>query len=107
MAAPLVAAAGKTCTTPNADVTVKDAAPPALPKDAKLQGPVTASALVTIGPDGKVLRVTIDPKHSSGNMEVDQAVLRAARNSTYSPKVVNCKAVQGTYRFFVRFDPKQ
>ncbi|MBV8433654.1 MAG: energy transducer TonB, partial [Candidatus Eremiobacteraeota bacterium] len=42
---------------------------------------------------------------STNNMAMDQAALRAARQSSYSPKLVNCQPVQGDYLFRVDFNP--
>jgi TonB family protein len=99
-----LAAAGKTCTNPNADVTVTDPAPPVLSKSAKLHGSVQGSVRLTIAPNGKVISAKID--HSTGNAAADQAVLNAAKSSKYSPKIVDCKPVQGTYLFLVRLNPQ-
>ncbi len=97
-----MAADGKACAIPNADVTVTYPAPPELPKGLKLDGVVTGSSRVTVGPTGKVVSARI--QRSSGNAAVDQTILKAAKSSTYSPKIVDCKAVQGTYLFFAQFD---
>jgi outer membrane biosynthesis protein TonB len=42
---------------------------------------------------------------SSSNMAIDQAALRAARESTYSPKLSDCTPVQGDYLFKADFQP--
>src|SRR5579872_2043490 len=60
-------------------------------------GPVTVEAMVLVGPDGAVESATIS--HSSGYSAVDAAVISAARASSYSPKVVDCKPVEGRYLF--------
>jgi TonB family protein len=99
----LIASVAKACTTPNAGAAVTTPAPPVISKNAKgVHGVMQGSALVTIAPSGKVLAVRID--QSSGNTAVDQAILRAAKNSTYSPKIENCKPVEGSYDFFVRLN---
>jgi len=59
--------------------------------------------LVTVGPDGGVRAANISK--SSGNMMSDLAALRAARASSYAPKVVNCVAVTGDYMFRAEFNP--
>ncbi len=38
-------------------------------------------------------------------MAIDQAALRAARQSTYSPKLVNCSPTTGDYIFRADFQP--
>ena len=52
---------------------------------------------VTLNPDGSVKTVSIFK--SSGYTAWDDAVLYAARNSTYLPKVIDCKAVEARYIF--------
>ncbi|MBV8149711.1 MAG: energy transducer TonB [Candidatus Eremiobacteraeota bacterium] len=42
---------------------------------------------------------------SSGDPNVDHAVLAAAEKSKYSPKLANCTPVQGTYLFRADFAP--
>ena len=50
---------------------------------------------VLVGTDGSVEQATISK--SSGYPAVDAAVLKAARATTFSPKVVDCKPVEGVY----------
>ncbi len=38
-------------------------------------------------------------------MAIDQAALRAARESTYSPKLVDCSPTTGDYLFRADFQP--
>jgi outer membrane biosynthesis protein TonB len=38
-------------------------------------------------------------------MAIDQAALRAARQSQYSPKIVNCQPTTGSYIFNAQFNP--
>ena len=90
-----------TCSKPNVDATVTWAAEPKLPHGANLQG--TAIMRVTIAPSGKVVRVSA--WKSSGNVQIDKAVLDAARQSKYSPKLVNCEPVEGAYLFRADFQP--
>jgi hypothetical protein len=40
-------------------------------------------------------------------MSLDQAALRAARQTTYSAKLVNCAPVQDSYIFRADFQPDQ
>ena len=58
---------------------------------------VTVQIAVTIAPSGKVVGAEV--YRSSGDPAVDKAVLTAAEKSTYSPKLVNCVPVGGTYLF--------
>jgi TonB family protein len=97
-AASAVAAA---CAHPNSDALVVTAAPPLLPHGFKVTGYVTVA--VTIAPSGRVVHTAI--LHSSGNTDIDNAVAAAARQSKYSPKIVNCTPVQGSYVFRADFAP--
>jgi TonB family protein len=56
-----------------------------------------------VGPSGNLVGTKI--YKSSNNMAIDQAALRAARQSTYSPKLVNCQPVEGDYLFRADFQP--
>lgn len=95
----LVAAA---CTDPNASATITKPAMPNIPHSAApLRGFV--NVLVTIASNGAVSKAVVD--HSSGNAQVDAAVLKAATTSTYSPALKNCKPVAGAYTFHAEFAP--
>jgi bla regulator protein blaR1 len=101
--APAVASAvAAACANPNADASVVTAAEPAFPQGLKLRG--TADVLVTIAPSGRVIHTTV--LHSTGDSTLDNAVVVAARQSTYSPKQVSCNPVQGRYIFHVEFKPQ-
>lgn len=89
------------CTNPNVDARVTSPAEPALPHGSKLKG--SAVVAVTIAPDGTVAHTSVS--QSSGNAAIDRATLEAAAHSTYAPKLVNCKAVEGTYLFRASFAP--
>jgi TonB family protein len=68
-------------------------------------GQVTVFIQAYITPQGTIsaLRVV----RSGGNGDLDQAALRAAAESTYTPRVKNCKATFGLYLFKVTFDSNQ
>ncbi len=80
------------------DVKVLDPTEPDIAK-ADYVPNVSANALVTISPEGKPLSAKI--VQSSGHAGIDQATIKAAMTSTYSPEVKDCKAVLGTYLFHV------
>jgi len=84
------------CSIPDKDVAVAEAATPAYPASAADLGigPVIVYVQVTVNPDGSVDRAIIT--QSSHNSAIDQATLRAARASSYSPKIVGCSAATGT-----------
>lgn len=66
-------------------------------------GERTALIDVLVNANGKVAQERI--QQSSGNSALDQASIAAAYQTTYSPKVVDCKPVEGHYLFKVTFDP--
>lgn len=90
-----MAIADTPCSIPDKEVTLAQAATPAYPASAADLGigPVTIYVQVAVNPDGSVDHAFI--VRSSNNMALDQAALRAARASTYSPKLVGCNAVAG------------
>lgn len=89
------------CADPNVDASVTNPAMPKIPHGLKAHG--TTDVAVTIGPNGHVLRTSV--LHSSGNATIDNAVVEAAAKSTYTPKVVNCAPVQGSYIFQAKVAP--
>lgn len=95
------------CASPNRDADVVQSVTPDYPETARELGlgQVTVQVKVTVSPSGNLVGASIF--QSSNNMSLDQAALSAARQSTYSPKVVNCKAVTGDYLLKVPFDPNQ
>jgi TonB family protein len=66
-------------------------------------GAVTVEVEVTVGPSGNLVGAKV--YKSAGNMSIDQAALRAARASTYSPKLVDCQPTTGDYLFRADFTP--
>ncbi len=94
------------CANPNVEATVTN------PASARVSGIGERPRLgcrdreveVTVGPSGNLIGVKV--YKSSSNMAIDQAALRAARQSTYSPKLVDCAARRtGDYLFRVDFQP--
>ena len=57
-------------------------------------GAVTVGAMVTIDSRGNVITVQL-PK-GSGDKQLDQAVTEAARRSTYTPQIKDCKPIPGS-----------
>jgi protein TonB len=108
-AVPTVAPAtpAPTVAPPSGPITATDAtfayqAPldyPQIAKDENIQG--TAIVLVTIGVDGTLVSATI--AESSGNASLDQAALKAARESRYQPYLVNGKPVEQQYKIVYEF----
>jgi TonB family protein len=56
-----------------------------------------AIVAVAVAPNGSVEKAKV--YRSSGNLLFDQASVIAARRSTYKPKLVDCKPVEGTVYF--------
>jgi len=98
---PVTNVVAATCANPNVDAAVVNPAAPKVP--VKITHAVSAEVAVTIAPNGDVSGTKIFK--SSGNGDIDKAVVAAASKSTYSPKIVNCVAVQGTYLFKAQFAP--
>ena len=61
------------------------------------EGDKFAIVAVQVAPDGTVVKAKI--YRTSGDLLFDQASVRAARHSTFTPKVVDCKPVEGTVYF--------
>jgi TonB family protein len=93
------------CANPNVDASVINPVQPDYPDSAREAnlGPVTVQVEVTVGPSGTLVGAKI--YKSSNNMAVDMAALRAARQSTYSPKLVDCAPTTGDYLFRADFQP--
>jgi protein TonB len=90
------------CAVPNVAATATQLAQPVYPESAQQLGISGAvEVLVSLAPDGGVTDATI--YKTSGSAALDQAAIRAARASTYSPDIVDCQAVAGTYTFHVSF----
>lgn len=89
----------------NRDATVQRQVSPDYPESARGLGlgQVTVVIRVYINPDGKAVawRVT----QSSGNVAIDQEAGKAAVQSTYTPRLKNCKPAAGLYLFKVTFSP--
>lgn len=88
------------CAHPNVDASVINAVPP-VSHGSKASG--TVDVAVTIAPNGRVIHTSV--LKSSGNATIDNYVVEAARKSTYSPKLVNCNPVAGSYVFQAEFAP--
>jgi periplasmic protein TonB len=104
--APIVVGTPKpACSNPDVEAAVLNAVQPDYPESARDLGlgEVTAEIKVTVGSSGNLEAAAI--YKSSGNSAVDQAALRAARQSSYSPKIVNCEPAAGDYLFRADFQP--
>ncbi len=63
----------------------------------------SATVLVAIAPSGSVVTGSI--WKTSGNVQIDRAVLEAAKRSKYAPPLINCEPVAGTFLFHAEFAP--
>ncbi len=93
------------CANPNQEATATQVMSPEYPQSALDLGlgPVAVLVQVTIGPTGNLVDASV--YKSSGNMAIDRAAVRAARQSQYAPKLVNCQPTTGTYIFHADFTP--
>ncbi|MGA8533097.1 MAG: TonB family protein [Candidatus Tumulicola sp.] len=101
-----VATAKPACANPNVEATVSNAVAPDYPESALEAGVGAVQVLVevTVGPSGNLVGTPSIYK-TSGNMSIDQAAIRAARASSYSPKLVDCNPATGSYIFRADFTP--
>jgi TonB family protein len=65
--------------------------------------PLSATVFVVVGSDGKVVAAKI--LKPSGDFSFDAASIRAAKSSTYTPKLVDCKPIEGTFLFRTSLTP--
>jgi TonB family protein len=90
------AATPAACAVPNREPTITNAVAPDLNGlESHVTGPTSVTVRVSVDPSGRVSGV--DVVNSSGDRLLDDAVIRAARASTYAPRYVDCKAVAGEY----------
>ena len=91
-----------TCANPNADANATNPVTPDYPEIAKAQGVEgTTQIAVALDASGNVLSATVHK--SAGNAALDNAAISAAKQSKYSPEVVNCVKTAGTYLFRADF----
>ncbi len=93
------------CANPNVEATVTSPVQPDYPESARDLGlgAVSVEVEVTVGPSGNLVGAKV--YKSSNNMSIDQSALRAARQSTYSPKLIDCAPTTGDYIFRADFQP--
>jgi periplasmic protein TonB len=99
------ATTGPLCPNPNEDAYVINAMSPMYPDSARDfgLGKVTVLVQVTLDAQGRLLDTKIS--QSSNNAAIDRSALRAARQTTYAPRIANCVPVEGTYIFRADFEP--
>ncbi len=91
------------CAVPNAPAAIRgQAVEPDYPDIARQQGATgTANVKVTLDSTGGVQTTSI--YKSAGNAALDQAALKAAQQTAYTPDVVNCVKTAGSYIFEADF----
>jgi TonB family protein len=103
---PIVIADAPACNTSDHGVELVQGATPTYPDSARDLGigHVTIVVQVSVNPDGSVAKAQI--YKSSSNAALDQAALRAAKASTYSPMIVNCNAQSAEIALAVNMIPQ-
>jgi TonB family protein len=91
-----VQAGSAACPTPNREAAIIEEVQPDLSGlESHVTGPTSVTVRVNVDPNGRPGDVTV--VSSSGDRLLDDAVIRAARLSKYTPRFVDCKAVEGDY----------
>jgi TonB family protein len=92
------------CANPNVGAAIKgEPVSPDEPEMAKEQGATgTTEVKVTLDATGAVVSVSV--YKSAGNASLDQAAMAAARATQYTPDIVNCDKVGGSYIFSATFE---
>ena len=93
------------CGMPFHDVTVLQRVTPSAPPGLTVDRAAHGVAQVSVAPDGSVVSVRVT--QSTGVEALDNALLDAARRSTYQAKQDNCTSVPGTYLFNADFGSGQ
>ena len=90
------------CAAPHVDARTTQKADADYPALAQAQGATgTVTVKVALSASGAVESATV--YKGSGNSALDQAALKAARNSRYAPEIEDCQKVPGQYLFVVEF----
>ena len=90
------------CDVPYRDVLVRDQARPDV-SNVHPAGKLTSIIDVAVAADGTPTAFRRD--QGSGNAAMDDAAMKAAKESSYLPKIADCKPVAGHYLFRLVFDP--
>jgi TonB family protein len=88
------------CSAPDVPAKTLVAQSPETPEDA---GGFTGTAKVKVDLDATGAVVGTSIYESTGNPQLDQAALTAARESRYAPEQVDCKNISGSYLFTIDF----
>ncbi|MDE2480745.1 MAG: TonB family protein [bacterium] len=94
-------AAAATCPVPNKAVDVSNIPKIDFPTTKTSPAHGTVVLHLDISAEGTV--TTHKVLESTGNKDLDLAALQAARRATYTPELIECKPVAGSYLFVVVF----
>jgi len=96
-------AVAKACTSPYTPPMAAQASSVEIPTIADEQGVTSGESIVevSLSANGDLIRATIEK--SSGNRWPDDAALRTARMTLFTPATTNCEPVGGTYLYAVDF----
>ncbi len=91
------------CPAPNRDARTLTLVPPEYPPSLVDSGvgERQVQVAVTIAPDGAVVNEAV--VSSSGYGLIDRDALRVARETTYAPRIRNCRPVLGTYKYVIDY----
>jgi protein TonB len=102
-APPIPAATVAACPDPDREARTLSLAPPEYPVSAMQEGAGEreVQVAVTISPVGAVLDESI--VQTSGIASIDRDALRVARETTYAPRIEDCRPVLGTYKYVIDY----
>jgi protein TonB len=99
----LIATEKPACVQPHVDAATTNPVVPETPETAREQGATgSVQVKVSLSATGSVLATTV--YKSSGSPLLDEAALRAARQSSYAPEIDDCVRVAGDYIFRADFE---
>lgn len=103
-AAFVLPASAQTCPEPNKAAGVAEV--PTVNFPTVEHSPAHGTVVIRVKLSDKGDLVGYDFVESTGNKSLDMTALKAARSVKYTPELIDCKAVPGTYLFVVVF-PQQ
>lgn len=98
----ITAPPGPSCAQPDTAARTTTTITPDVPDSSDFSGATSAQVKVTLSDTGAVTAVSV--LQSTGDIQLDAAAERAARESSYSPETRDCQAVGGDYIFRVDFE---
>jgi TonB family protein len=98
----ITAPPGPACSQPDIAARTTTTISPDVPDSSDFSGATSAQVKVTLSDTGAVTAVSI--LQSSGDIQLDAAAERAARESSYAPETRDCQPIGGDYIFRVDFE---